>query len=116
MERDERRQQRVYDRAQEVVRKSRTYTLGDITKNSALMFDALGLPLRRAMVGRLRLGGAMSLSKLAEPYRITLPAALKHIHLLEDAGIVTTHKRGRIRFCVYKPTAFKELSRWLTSQ
>lgn len=58
----------------------------------------------------------MSLSKLIEPFGITLPAGLKHLHLLERAGIVTTHKRGRIRFCVYDPSALKVLSVHLASQ
>ena len=80
------------------------------------MLDALGLPLRRNMVRRLRLGGAMSLSKLATPYKLTLPAALKHLRILENSGIVKSHKHGRIRVCVYNPSALKELGGWLASQ
>jgi len=80
------------------------------------MLDALGLPLRRTMVRRLQQEGAMSLSKLAVPFKISLPAALKHIRLLEDSDIIETHKRGRVRICVYKPSAFKELGGWLASQ
>jgi len=78
------------------------------------MLNALGLPLRRNMLARLQGGGAMSLSKLVEPFRITLPTALKHLRALERAGIVTTHKQGRVRMCVYNRLAIKELTDWLT--
>jgi DNA-binding transcriptional ArsR family regulator len=80
------------------------------------IFDALGLPVRRAMVRRLREGGAMSLSKLAKPYKISLPAALKHVRVLEESGVITTEKQGRVRICVYSPHAFKELASTLASQ
>lgn len=78
------------------------------------MLDVLGLPLRRNMVERLRNGGAMSLSKLVEPFNITLPSALKHLRALERAWLVTTHKQGRVRMCVYNRLAIKELADWLT--
>ncbi len=80
------------------------------------MLDVLGLPLRRAMVRRVQKGGAMSLSKLAEPFGISLPAALKHVRMLEQTGIIQTHKKGRVRICLYNPIAFKELSSWIASQ
>lgn len=57
----------------------------------------------------------MSLSKLAAPYELTLPAALKHLRVLEDSGIVKSHKRGRVRVCIYNPSALKELGGWLAS-
>ena len=81
-----------------------------------LFFDALALPIRRAMIRRLRQKGAMSVSYLAEPFRITLPSAMKHVELLEAAGVITTHKKGRIRFCVYNPSAFKPICTYLTAK
>ena len=85
-------------------------------KHGEKMLDALGLTLRRSMVRHLRRHGAMPLSKLAEPYGISLPATLKHVRLLEESGIVVTEKRGRARICVYNPLALKELGGWLASQ
>ncbi|RJQ35666.1 ArsR family transcriptional regulator [Candidatus Parcubacteria bacterium] len=81
-----------------------------------LFFEALALPIRRAMIRRLREKGAMSVSYLAEPFRITLPAAMKHMEMLEAAGIITTHKRGRIRFCVFNPSAFDRICMYLKSK
>lgn len=81
-----------------------------------LFFDTLALPIRRAMIRRLRRRGAMSVSHLAEPFRITLPSAMNHVATLEQAGIITTHKQGRIRFCVYNPVAFDQICTYLTSR
>ena len=102
------------DREKASREQQRTYARGDSQKNANLMLNALGLLLRRNMVLRLRDGGAMSLSKLVEPFRITLPTALAHLRALERAGIVITHKHGRVRMCVYERKAFKELAAWLT--
>ncbi|PIR84128.1 transcriptional regulator [Candidatus Kaiserbacteria bacterium CG10_big_fil_rev_8_21_14_0_10_51_14] len=81
-----------------------------------IALQALGSPLRRDLVRRLRKGGAMSLSKLVEPHRMTLPAAHRHLRMLEESGIVHTHKNGRVRICVLNPNAFKDLAGWLASQ
>jgi len=107
--------ERALQRAKEAERVRITYTAGDTQKNTALMFDVLGSELNRKMLARLRGRGAMSVTKLAEPFHITLPAAVTRVNALERAGLITTHKRGRIRFCVYKPSAFKELSAHLAS-
>ena len=115
-ERKEKMQQRIHEKASVERERTRTYTPGDIAKNTGLMLDALGLSLRRKMIVRLKKDGAMSLSKLAEPFRITLPSALAQVHVLERSGIISTHKRGRIRFCVYNPAALKELGTILSSR
>ena len=94
----------------------RRYTPGDHEKNASLMLDALGHIERRKMVFRLQKDGAMSLSKLARPFRMKLPTAQAHVIILERAGIITTHKQGRVRMCVYAPASLKELSKWLASQ
>ncbi len=91
-----------------------SYRAGATGKNASLMLDALGSRDRRRMVARLSTGGAMSLSKLAAPFRIKLPTAHAHLKVLERSGIVRTHKRGRIRICVYNPLALQELARFLT--
>jgi len=107
---------RAADRDAILREQQRTYARGDSQKNANLMLGALGLPIRRNMVARLRGGGAMSLSKLVEPFHITLPTALAHLRELERAGIVTTHKHGRVRMCVYNRHALDELAAWLVSQ
>lgn len=108
-ERKERVKELIAQRVMEETIRQQTYTPGDTRKNARLMLDALGLPLRRRMLARLAREGAMSVSKLAEPFRITLPAALSHVRILERAGMVATQKRGRVRMCVYDPRALKEL-------
>ncbi|OHB19621.1 MAG: hypothetical protein A2854_02730 [Parcubacteria group bacterium RIFCSPHIGHO2_01_FULL_56_18] len=80
------------------------------------MLDALGLPLRRKLLKRLQKGGAMSLSKLADPFGMKLPRIHRQVMVLERVGLVTTHKRGRVRMCVYNRTGFAELAAWLRSQ
>jgi|SRR3989344_2716498 len=95
--------------------RAHTYTAGDDHKNSELMLEALGSKIRRRMIKRLAREGVMSLSKLAEPLRLKLAAAQLQLHILERAGIVTTHKRGRTRMCVYNPASLRELARWITS-
>lgn len=101
------------ERVKTLREQQRTYTQGDSQKNAHLMLDALGLPLRRQMVARLRDGRAMSLSKLVDPFNITLPTALVHLGALERAGIVVTDKHGRVRMCVYNKKALEELAAWL---
>ena len=118
--------EREYDRehareATEIARRTamlereRSYSAGATAKNASLMLDALGSRDRRRMVARLRTGGAMSLSKLASPFRIKLPTAHAHIKVLERSGFVKTHKHGRVRICVYNPLALNELVHSLSS-
>lgn len=113
---EEQRQREARARQQRTEHESRkhTYTKGDVRKNARLMLDAIGKPLHRRMLARLRAKGAMSVTHLAEPFGIRLPDAMRHVHILERAGLITTEKRGRIRFCVYNPAAARELSAWLS--
>ena len=103
-------------RRREILRLQGTYESGDIRKNALLMLEALGSEVNRNMLVRLRRRGAMSVSHLAEPFHITLPAAVVRVNTLERAGLITTHKRGRIRFCVYESSALKELATHLASR
>jgi DNA-binding transcriptional ArsR family regulator len=100
----------------EALKRDKMYTKGAKEKNAALMLDALGSAERRTMIKTLRSGGAMSLTKLAYPERLRLTTALSHMRILEQSGLITTHKRGRVRMCVLNPVAFKELSQWISSQ
>lgn len=76
------------------------------------MLSVLGSPFHRRMLARLRRGGAMSVTHLSKPFRISLPNAMRHVHILERAGLITTTKRGRIRYCIYNPAAPKKLATW----
>ncbi|MEK7601126.1 MAG: helix-turn-helix domain-containing protein [Patescibacteria group bacterium] len=114
-ERENRTAELAAEKAVALRERTRSHTPGDTRKNTVLILDALGLPLRRRMIGRLKRGGAMSVSKLAEPFRITLPSALEQVRILERSGIISTHKHGRVRLCVYRPQALRELAHGLTT-
>jgi DNA-binding transcriptional ArsR family regulator len=75
------------------------------------IFHALGDPTRRAIVERLREGPA-SVSRLAEPLGITLTAVAQHLKVLEDAGLVSTQKTGRVRVCRIEGDGFALLEQW----
>jgi DNA-binding transcriptional ArsR family regulator len=75
-------------------------------------FAALGDPTRRAVLERLGAGSA-TISELAEPFAMSLTGMKKHIHLLEEAELVTTEKVGRVRRCTLAPYAFEGISTWL---
>jgi DNA-binding transcriptional ArsR family regulator len=75
-------------------------------------FGALADPTRRAILATLMLGEA-SISKLAEPHRMSLPAVMKHVRVLEEAGLVTQEKTGRTRNCRLSPKPLKQAEQWI---
>ncbi len=79
------------------------------------MFQALGDPSRRAMVQRL-VGGPASVSQLAEPLPMSLPAVVQHLGVLESAGLVSTEKVGRVRTCRLEPEVLRRAEAWLGDQ
>lgn len=76
-----------------------------------LTFRALSDPTRRGMVERLARGPA-SVSELAEPYGMSLPAIVQHLALLEASGLVSSEKVGRVRRCRIEPAALSLAERW----
>ena len=70
-------------------------------------FAALGDPTRLDIVGRLSTGPA-SVSELAQPLPMSLRAVLKHVEILEGAGIIRTVKTGRVRVCTLETTALDD--------
>jgi DNA-binding transcriptional ArsR family regulator len=78
-------------------------------------FSALADPIRRDILERLA-GGPASLTDLARPYGISLPGVMKHVHVLEAANLVTTHKEGRVRECRLGQEGMIEVSRWIDQQ
>jgi DNA-binding transcriptional ArsR family regulator len=77
-----------------------------------LAFQALADPTRRAMVERLSLGPA-SVSDLARPLAMSLPAVMQHLAMLEGSGLVRTQKIGRVRTCQINPQALSQAEQWI---
>lgn len=79
------------------------------------VFQALGDPTRRAVVERLGRGCA-STTELARPFRMALPSFLQHLRVLQDAGLVRSSKRGRVRTFELVPQTLDEAGRWIAAQ
>ena len=77
-------------------------------------FGALADPTRRAILLRLGRSDA-SLSDLASGFDMTLTGLKKHVQILEDAGLVSTQKLGRVRQCRLGPRRLEEAAKWITS-
>lgn len=77
------------------------------------VFLALGDPTRRAILGRLARDNALSVSELAEPFEIKLPAVMKHLDVLEDVGLIRRTKVGRTVTIALSPRPLKAALDWL---
>lgn len=80
-----------------------------------LTFQALADPTRRAMIERLSRGTA-SVSELAKPLAMSLPAVMQHLAVLEGAGLVVSEKIGRTRTCRVAPEAMRSAEAWLDAR
>ena len=80
-----------------------------------LAFQALADPTRRGMLARLSRGPA-SVSELAKPLSMSLPAVLQHLQLLEASGLVRSQKTGRVRTCRMEPQALSAAEGWIAEQ
>lgn len=78
-------------------------------------FQALADPSRRAMVERLSRGSA-SVSELAQPFAMSLPAVLQHLQVLEASGLVRTNKIGRVRTCQVDPAVLQAVAQWIVDR
>ena len=76
---------------------------------------ALADPTRRAVVERLAKSPAV-VTDLVAPFSMTLPSFLQHLRVLEDAGVVTSSKQGRVRTVTLRPGALDVLHLWLGQQ
>ncbi len=81
----------------------------------SLLFHALADPTRRSMLARLAEGPAQ-VSDLAAPTGLRLPTVMKHLGVLEDAGLIATSKDGRVRTCAIVPEALQPARSWLDEQ
>jgi DNA-binding transcriptional ArsR family regulator len=80
-----------------------------------LAFQALADPTRRNMLARLSLAPA-TVSELALPFRMSLPAVMQHLQLLEASGLVRSEKKGRVRTCRLEPKALAAAEGWIAEQ
>lgn len=80
-----------------------------------LLFRALADPARRAMMERLCRGPA-PVTELARPLPMSLPAAMQHLGVLEDAGLVRSRKVGRVRTCAIEPGALSQAETWINQR
>ncbi len=78
----------------------------------SLTFGALADPTRRAILARLAKGGA-SVTELAKPFDMTLPAVSKHLKVLERAGLVTRGRKAQWRPAALEAGPLKEVDAWV---
>jgi DNA-binding transcriptional ArsR family regulator len=78
-------------------------------------FQALADPSRRAMIERLCRGPA-SVSELARPLAMSLPAVVQHLQVLESSGLVRSQKVGRVRTCHLDPKALRTTEDWIAQR
>jgi len=78
-------------------------------------FAALADPTRRAMVERL-VQGAATVSELAQPLPMSLPAVMLHLKVLEESGLVTSEKIGRVRTCRIDPKMLSQAEQWVAER
>jgi DNA-binding transcriptional ArsR family regulator len=76
-------------------------------------FAALADPTRRALLARLSEANSVSVSELAQPFSMSLPAVMKHLDVLSDAGLVTRNKSGRTVACRLRAEPMEKANEWL---
>jgi DNA-binding transcriptional ArsR family regulator len=82
------------------------------TDTLSATFQALADPTRRAILARLSRGEA-SVSDLAEPFEMSLPAVSKHLKVLEKAGLISRSREAQWRPCKLEPEPLKAVDTWL---
>ena len=76
------------------------------------VFAALADPTRRGVLELLD-GGSLPVSELAAPHDMSLPGFMKHLRVLEDAGLITCSKEGRVVNCTLSAKSMKEAAVWM---
>jgi DNA-binding transcriptional ArsR family regulator len=76
-------------------------------------FAALADPTRRALLARLGQRDGLSVSELAQPFPMSLPAIMKHLDVLSDAGLIARAKTGRIVACRLTAAPMRQAMQWL---
>jgi DNA-binding transcriptional ArsR family regulator len=78
------------------------------------VFAALADPTRRALLARLQENDGLTVSDLARPFPVTMPAIMKHLAVLSDAGLIVRHKSGRSVACTLTAAPMEDAMNWLT--
>lgn len=81
----------------------------------SLLFHALADPTRRSILTRLAESPAR-VTDLFEPTGLRLPTVMRHLSVLEEAGLIATSKDGRVRTCAIVPEALEPVRTWLDEQ
>src|SRR5580700_4379988 len=81
------------------------------TDHLSTTFAALADPTRRAILARL-ISGEASVTELAEPFEISMPAISKHLKVLERAGLIARGREAQWRPCRLKAGPLKEVAHW----
>src|SRR4029079_18108167 len=76
-------------------------------------FAALSDPTRRALLTRMSDNEGLSVTELAKPFSMSLPAVMKHLDVLSDAGLVARTKTGRTVSCMLKAAPMEDAMQWL---
>jgi DNA-binding transcriptional ArsR family regulator len=76
-------------------------------------FAALADPTRRALLARLQSRDTLSVSELAQPFEMSLPAVIKHLDVLGDAGLIAREKTGRVVACRLTAKPMEQAMEWL---
>ena len=76
-------------------------------------FAALADPTRRALLARLQARDTLSVSELAQPFDMSLPAIMKHLDVLTDAGLIAREKTGRVVACRLTAKPMEQAMEWL---
>ena len=79
------------------------------------VFYALSDPSRRSIVEALSKKEA-SVSELARPFKMSMAAVVQHIQVLEECGLIRTHKSGRVRTCKVEPRSLEVIESWLSQR
>jgi DNA-binding transcriptional ArsR family regulator len=88
-----------------------------LNRNTALdqTFQALADTTRRAMLAQLSRGPA-TVSNLARPLSMSLPAVMQHLAVLESSGLVRSEKSGRVRTCRIEAKALSQAEQWISQR
>jgi DNA-binding transcriptional ArsR family regulator len=78
-------------------------------------FQALADPARRGIVARLAREPA-TVSELAEPLAMSLPAVMQHLQALEASGLIRSEKKGRVRTCRLNPGVLASVEQWIVDR
>lgn len=80
--------------------------------NLSIIFSALSNPTRRKILYYLQ-PGELSVKDLSKPFEISIPAIIKHLKILEKAGLITRKRKAQTNFCKLNTDPLKDVSKWL---